>query len=185
MHLVALTLRFDAATELAVRDLWARIAAAGFTVAGLHGHRPHITLAAYDVDDVETARSILDDALREERSFPIRLHALGVFPEPRVVFLAPYVTDALFSLHAKILDRFAAHGHTLVYDHLEHNDWIPHCTLCVDLPPQDVAPVVDLCIRTWQPITGTVEAVGLLVSPVTEDVAECALARHTAPASGA
>jgi 2'-5' RNA ligase len=172
---VVLTLRFDAATELAVRDIWARIAGAGFSVAGIHGHRPHISIAAYDVESAETARSILHETLRDEFSFPIRLHALGVFPERRVVFLAPYVTDALISLHARVLDRFAAHGHNLVYDHLEHNGWIPHCTLCVDVPPEHVAPVVDLCARSWQPITGTVEAVGLLIPPATEDFAEIAL----------
>jgi 2'-5' RNA ligase len=172
-----LALRFDEQMDRDVRNVWQAMAAEGIAVAGGKGHRPHVSIAAYDVDDVQHACDTLDGVIRRIERFPIRLHSLGIFPERRVVFLAPHMTAALYDLHRKVLQAFVNAGYPpVVYEHLEADKWTPHCTLVADVLPYDTLRAVDRCLQTWQPITGWVEAVGLLVPPATDDVYESRLA---------
>ena len=79
------TLRFDARTERSVIDLWIAMAEEGIELVGLSGHRPHITVSAYETDDVESYIPQLA-WIAETARFPLRFEAIGVFPHNGVVF---------------------------------------------------------------------------------------------------
>jgi len=161
---VYFTLRFDPATEQAVRDLWQRIASTGIEVAGLAGHRPHITLAGYEVDRAERYRATLADFALSVAPFSVELNHLGVFPDAGVVFLAPTVNQRLLAVHRALAERFASPGLApMKHDHLLPDRWVPHCTLVVGTEPAALATVVALCQSIWEPITGTVDGIGALV----------------------
>ncbi|MGH2548670.1 MAG: 2'-5' RNA ligase family protein, partial [Thermomicrobiales bacterium] len=168
-----LALRFDERMDRAVRDLWDATAAEGIAVVGVNGHRPHISIASYDVDDLQYACDTLELIVQRIEQFPMRLHSLGVFPERSVAFLSPHFTESLFSLHRKLLQGFADAGFPPVaYKHLEIDKWTPHCTVVTDASPNEVTRALDVLVRTWEPISGWVEAIGLLVPPAIHDMFE-------------
>jgi len=169
---VYFTLRFEAATEQAVRGLWRRIASADIDVAGLTGHRPHITLAGYEIDRAERYRSTLTDFALGIAPFSIELGHLGVFPDAGVVFLAPTVNQRLLAMHRALVERFAGLP-PMKHDHLLPDRWVPHCTLVIGADPATSVRVVALCQDAWKPITGTVEGIGALVPPEVVDRYDC------------
>lgn len=166
------TLRFDPATEEAVRGLWRRIASAGIDVAGLTGHRPHITLAGYEIDRAERYRSRLAEFALGVAPFSVEFGHLGVFPDAGVVFLAPTVNQGLLAVHRALVERFASLA-PMKHDQLLPDRWIPHCTLVIGANPATSARVVALCRAAWEPITGTVEGIGALVPPEVVDRYGC------------
>jgi 2'-5' RNA ligase len=176
-----LTLYFDSATERAIEGLWQLLADTGVSVPGIDGHRPHITLAAYPTIDPAQYQRLLAQFAPSQMAFPIRLHALGVFPEAGVVFLAPRVTAPLLALHSALLTSCAALGAApLKYPHnLGENSWMPHCTLARGETPAQVASIVATCIQRWQAIEAMAEGIGILVPPATVDLAQCAFASAT------
>lgn len=171
---IFLTLYFDPATEQAIHRLWHVLADAGISVPGIHGHRPHITLAAYDTTDWTTYQQLLGKFTQSQQAFPIRLHALGIFPETGVVFLAPRVTAPLITLHSALLTACAALGSApLKYaHHLGESVWMPHCTLARGQTPTQVLSIVETCAQHWQAIDGMIEGIGILIPPAVVDVAQ-------------
>ena len=165
------TLRFDADTERRVIDLWMALAGEGIELVGLTGHRPHITVSAYETDEVESYIPLLDAFARETARFPVRFGAIGVFPANGVVFLAPVVTDALRELHRSLLTRLGGTGRPAVHhEALLPDRWTPHCTLADGAEPGTVAQIVTYFARVWQPIEGWVEGVGIRVPPDRTDL---------------
>jgi len=174
LETVYFTLRFDPATEQAVRALWRRIASIGIDVAGLTGHRPHITLAGYEVDHAERYRSTLAEFALGVAPFSIEFGHLGVFPDAGVVFLAPTVNRRLLAMHRALVERFAGPGlPPIKHEHLLPDRWVPHCTLVIGVDPSESASVVALCQSAWKPITGTVEGIGALAPPEVVDRYDC------------
>ncbi len=176
MPTIFFTLRFEATMEQAVRQLWEVIAREGIEVQGLAGHRPHITVAAYDVKNVEHHLTLLDRTVNGFDTFPLTLDSLGIFPEHGVVFLAPRMTDALYSLHRRLVHDLSGPGLPRIkYEPLVPGNWMPHCTLVSDRTPSEAARVVEICSRLWNPIAGMVEAIGALVPPDVDDLHEARL----------
>jgi 2'-5' RNA ligase len=173
MPTLYLTLRFDTALEAAVRRLWLHIAEEKIEVEKLGGHRPHITLAAYEADDVAAYATALDAFTRTVAPFPVVLSHLGIFPEKRVLFLAPTPNEALFDLHGKLI------AHTrrpLVHaEHLAADHWVPHCTLVAGAGSSAMAEIVGLCLREWASLEGMAEGIGILIPPDMMDMHDSSL----------
>lgn len=170
MTTIFLTLYFDAATEYAVQKLFHRLGDACLGINQLYHHRPHITLSAYDVEDVEASAKILANFASKVKAFPLRLHYLGIFPEKGVLFLAPLPTAALFQVQSALQTQYQE---PVKYpEHLTPDSWTPHCTLAVGLKPADLAEAVKICTTEWQPLVGTACGIGLLISQTTEDLCQ-------------
>jgi 2'-5' RNA ligase len=164
------TLRFDAATERSIIDLWIALAEEGVELVGLSGHRPHITVSAYETDHVESYFPLLSQFAEATTRFPLRFDALGVFPANGVVYLAPIVTDELRDIHHSLLAQLSGAGRPPVrHEALLPDSWIPHCTLAAGADPGTVAQIVTFLTRTWQPIHGWIEGIGVRVPPDTTD----------------
>ncbi|HEU0166045.1 MAG TPA: 2'-5' RNA ligase family protein [Thermomicrobiales bacterium] len=176
MQTIVFTLRFDRDSERAVRAIRERVNAAGIKLPGVTVHRPHITVAAYDVEDVDANISALTGAIRTVPPFELGLDYLGVFPERRVAFLAPRPIPELRSLHQRIVDHFSGPDFPpMKWELLLPGRWVPHCTIAADLSPTDLTKVIDICHRSWTPVSGRVEAVGVLLPPAVEDSCEVRL----------
>jgi 2'-5' RNA ligase len=165
------TLRFDASTERAIVDLWLALTADGIELTGLSGHRPHITVAAYDTDDVPSYFSPLERFASGVRAIPLRFNAVGVFPRAGVVYLAPVVTGSLLRLHERLQLALSGEGRPAVHHAaLLPESWMPHCTLVSGAAPGTIAQILSYFARTWEPIEGWIEGVGILTPP---DIRDC------------
>lgn len=136
-------LTFDAATDAAVRDLWARLADAGLPTEQRRtpspSHRPHLTLFAGDTLDSDA-----DDALPRlvaGLDLRVRLSGLLVFgPRRGSMVLARQVVlgRELLDLQAAVASRCGADPR----GHFGPGRWTPHVTLARRVPTAQVGPVL-------------------------------------------
>ena len=158
-------LLFDLKAEIAIRDLWQRIAEAGYpSPLDADGYRPHLTLAVSDAPafDVDECRAHLADFARSWRPFPIQLNHLGLFQTiENVVFLGVIPSRELLALHRTTFD---------LCQHLERgwrkyyapDRWTPHVTLAFDLTPQQALGILSLAWDIALPVQAQARALQLV-----------------------
>lgn len=167
----AIELYFDRESEARVRQLWA-----GLAKADIHSKmidwqaRPHISLTVIDKASREKLLAGLAELVKRVPVFEVQLSSVGSFPtDEGVVFLAPVVTVQLLQLHKLLHDWLKREGiHSLAY-YLPEN-WVPHCTVAIDLPEEKVATAVAFC-RQQVGVYGRVQikSVGLVeLSPAAQ-----------------
>lgn len=164
MTITVLTLAFEEQVEREIRQLWEVLTANGVRQAGPARHPPHITLAAYDVENPYSARTVLRDVMTTWRAFRLQLDVLGIFPTTGTVFLAPRMTETLFGLHRYVIEHAVPHwGPGLYPQHLLPDVWAPHCTLVTRLEQADVPRAVELAMTHWREFEGLVDGIGVVV----------------------
>jgi 2'-5' RNA ligase len=168
----AIELYFNRATESAVRSIWDDLAVAGISDRmPASGARPHVSLAVYQERDVSSDSAVLSRFVQPTRPFDFTLASVGICPTTQgVVFLAPVLTRDLLDLHDRFHKQFARSAESCWPYYLPGN-WVPHCTVAIDLAPELLPSAVEVCQRVVRPIRGTFEQVGLVAfPPVTEVV---------------
>ena len=181
----AIELLFDPDTEAAIRGHWQRLQDAGIPCALADlGASPHVSLGVYD-------RPLPERWLEPARAWfearaPVSLtfSSVGTFPGGEgVVFLAPVVTDALLDLHTAYHAAFDE-WRSDVRPYYLPGAWVPHCTMGIFLPPEQVTAAMALLQDDTLPIVGAGTRIELLAfeggmaSPV-EILAEIPLSART------
>lgn len=167
----AVELFCDPESEQAVCEIWDGLGAAlGKPSLSELGARPHVSLAVYN-DDLDT--SVFSEQLHEFSEqlhefaeslapFEFKLSSVGTFPGSEgVVFLAPVVTRQLLAVHAKYHEVFSQYDAFAMTYYLPGN-WVPHCTVAIDLAAGEVTEAMAYCREAFQPITGRFQEIGLI-----------------------
>ncbi|MFE6924271.1 2'-5' RNA ligase family protein [Nocardia sp. NPDC057663] len=148
----ALELFFDSAGDAAVRELWSRLEDAGLSSLATRSHQrhhPHVTLAVaeqFEVDD--RARQLLGEIPGSELTMPV----LGTFPgELAVLFLGVTANTALLDTHSAVHAAITT-GSTGLWDHYRPGNWVPHCTLAMDLNAPALMRAIE-CLHPYTAIT--------------------------------
>ncbi|MCG8351475.1 MAG: 2'-5' RNA ligase family protein [Chloroflexales bacterium] len=103
-------------------------------------------------------------------ALPVHLDLLGIFPESGVLFLAPRMSQTLFSLYRRGLDAIAASGKPGVITELLLPDrWTPHCTLLGELTSAQLLTAIEAYQRRWAPIHGVAVGIGMRLWPSADD----------------
>ncbi len=141
---IAVVLDLDAAGAADVEPLWDVLEQdPELTTTRRLGVRPHLTLAVYDVIDLQPLLPRLDSFARGLRPMAIRFASIGIFAAGgrATIFLAPVANRVLLDLHdgfhrefADCLDRCVAHYRPAY--------WVPHLTLAQDVENADLPPAV-------------------------------------------
>ena len=134
---------FDAASEAAVRAVWAGLEAAGVPSLASRTHRrhqPHISLSV--AERIKTEQ--LQDARKRLAAthLDVRLYSPAVFPRRGVLYLSVVPTLALLRLHE---DVHAALRDSVVapWDLYSVGAWVPHCTLAQELTRAQIGQGID------------------------------------------
>ena len=165
----AVELSFDAEADTAVRRLWERLEEHGISdVMPSLGACPHISLAVFDSVDTGALRGELKRFAAAEACIDTRFSAVGTFPTDEcVVYLAPVVTRELLEMHARLHARLDALGMDSVENYRPGN-WIPHCTVALDLLHGSVSRAIESCFHGHFFIPVRLQAVQLIeFRPVT------------------
>lgn len=160
----AIELFYDDEAEQAVRKVWDGIGTAlGKASLSELGARPHVSLAVYDDDLVTTGfPEQLHEFAQSIYPFDSFLSSVSVFTrQDGVVFLAPVVTRQLLAVHAQFHDVFSRHEKTVVAHYLPGN-WVPHCTVAIDLAAPELTEAMAYCCEAFQPVTGRFQEIGLV-----------------------
>jgi hypothetical protein len=95
------------------------------------------------------------------------------------MFLAPRMSQALFTLHRQLIHSCEAAGKSsLITDQLLPDRWAPHCTLVGQLTPTQVLTAVEACQNIWTPIHGYAVGIGMRLWPTVDDHRFYALGPH-------
>ncbi|MCB0090134.1 MAG: 2'-5' RNA ligase family protein [Caldilineaceae bacterium] len=142
----AVELYVDAQMEFAVRGLWQTLADRGVTsLMPDLGARPHISLTVFDELYPPDVHEALQNFAAEVAPIPLQFSAVGIFPTAEgVVFLAPVVTQRLLDVHADFHARMAALGRQSL-PYYRPGNWVPHCTVAMNLPPEQIPTAVAIC----------------------------------------
>lgn len=173
----AIELFYDDASERAVRDIWDGLGTAlGQPSLSELGARPHVSLAVYgdDFDTIGFPERLLEFA-RSIDTFDFMLSSLGTFPgQEGVVFLAPVVTRRLQAVHARFHQVFSKYDNAGKGYYLPGN-WVPHCTVAIDLSAHEVTAALAYGREVFQPISGQFQEIGLVEFRPVKELFTCAL----------
>jgi 2'-5' RNA ligase len=107
--------------------------------------RPHISLAGIENLDAPKVCAMLKTFAQSSFSPTVKLGAVGTFPtEQGVIYLAPVVTSELLQVHEEFHARLADLGLSS-HEYYRPGNWIPHCTVAINLPPENVSAAVNVC----------------------------------------
>jgi len=137
---LALNLRCGNPTGGAIVSLWDRAGAfEGSPSMRALQYAPHFTFAIYDTSDVTEAlaTATMIQAAKERSAAEISFNRIRTFAGPPLVLWAePEPTEMLFEMHHQI---HTAIDPTLCRPHYRPGNWIPHCTLAMQILPDRTA----------------------------------------------
>ncbi len=173
----ALELFFDPTTEATVKDVWARLEAAGVPSLATRTHRrhrPHISLRVAERIEASQLRGARECLAATH--LDVTLYAPAVFPRPGVLYLSVVPTLALLRLHEEV---HAALRDSMVVprDGYSVGAWMPHCTLAQDLTRAQLVRGIDL-LHDQPVIAAHVGSAGVLDTVTGEVLPLAALPSH-------
>ncbi len=144
---------FEPAGDWNVRRLMRHLAENG--VNDLYeslGFRPHITLSEFSTDNFSQVCECLDQLTTELCPVDIRLTSLGLFPGAQGVFyLVPTINDNLLAMHRMVQKAIEplCQDFSPLY---QEPEWVPHCTLVLEMDPLELPRAYDVMLEHFQPI---------------------------------
>ena len=159
----AVELFFDPPGEARVRELWARLRAAGLPSRLLtEGHVPHVSLAVCDELDPRGFAGELEQFAAGERPLDLALVSVSTFATAEgVLFLGAVKTRPLLELHERFFPRFERAARR-PWDYYRPPHWVPHCTLDTGLDPAQLAAALPICVGAGMPIEVVAESAALV-----------------------
>ncbi len=154
----------DTETENKIRRTWSILRTRGFSSPLLRsGGKPHLTLAIWENMDQNIILDDLEDFARTHRAFPVTFSSIATFgPESGTVFLGPVFTPPLIIVHDQLY-RIFDEVKELSAGLYRPDSWVPHCSLTLGLPPEDVPEALNICMDIINlPIKGWIKEIGLL-----------------------
>jgi len=133
----------NAAPIVALSDaIYAQCGGENLTGIGAH---PHISLAVFAQLEPAPIAALLAEFAAATLPLPVTFAAVGVFPTIQgVVYLAPVVTPQLLAVHAHFHALLAQRG-LASHPYYRPGNWMPHCTVGIELPAENVGTAVTLC----------------------------------------
>ena len=126
------------------------------------GDRPHISLAVFPNVDCDRLISLTREFAAKLEPFSFQLSALGTFPTAEnALFLSPVPTQKLLSCHHDFHDRLAESSITPSVYYTPQN-WIPHCTVEMNIPDEQLSKAIDLCKKIVKPLLGQFQEIGVV-----------------------
>jgi 2'-5' RNA ligase len=167
----AAALALDGEAEARVRALQRTLFELGLGHEGVLAQPPHMTLAVAEQLDVDALSPRLTDFAAAHRAVDVELRSVGVY-KTGAVFLSPVITAELLALHREFRETFGeafapAYG---------VGSWDGHCTLSIDLPPEQLGRAVSVVSATDLPIRGRVARVFLAKYWPADVITSCPLA---------
>ncbi len=160
---LAIQLYFDSRAEQTIRHLRAALAEHGVPpVLDTLDDRPHISLAVLPGNDPMPLLPYVAELAQAVSAFPIALSALGIFPTTEgVLYLAPTPNMELLAAHRTLHQILAATAFERNAYYLPEQ-WVPHCSIALELRPAQIAAAVEICLQEFSPLTATCREVGLI-----------------------
>lgn len=158
----AVDLFFDEPSEKPIREIWAKLARLNISSEIPNsGIRPHITMAVFDNLKCQPCEKKLSQYAAHTAGISLCMTHLGVFYRPEiVVFLAPTPTRELLEFQAGVHQCLAKHADK-PWDIYLPGNWVPHCTLAINLDKNLLPTVISQCTDIQFPFNVQVAQIGV------------------------
>ena len=145
---LAVCLLFDSASDLRVRELWARFEDAGISTLATHTHRRHHPHLSYAVLRSWNLPRVLDElgVLPHEDPFSVTVHGTIAFPRGRAA-LAPAITPELGMRQSVVVTALETAGAEL-HRHYRPGQWVPHISVATRVAGPQLSTVVRMISDT-------------------------------------
>lgn len=159
----AVELYFDSQTEKNVWDLRRVLRKHGIPCTlGELGDRPHISLAVFPHVDCDRLIALTHEFASKFEPFAVQLSAIGTFPTgENGLFLSPVPTQELLNCHKEFHDGLTESTITPSAYYISQN-WIPHCTVEMNIPDAQLLKAIELCKKTFKPLFGQIQEIGVV-----------------------
>lgn len=145
MYAIIATL--DRQTEKVIRGIWNELKELSLSdyAYEVKDREPHITLASFEVDDIDSVIKILYSRLNPVLPLKITFQSLGSFLGTNIVYLSPTKTPDVMNLHSRI--------HELFKEIIEPDsqyaplNWIPHLTIANRIDEDKLAEIYRYCLN--------------------------------------
>ena len=129
----------------------------------IYGVEPHITLALYDEIERSLIVEAIDRTFRDVGPMPIDFASIALFPGS-VLYLAPRVTVELLEIH-RVYHRHSKTMADACNLHYLPDAWVPHCSLGVPAPAEELSQAMLNVGYSWTPVEGHLVSAELVTYP--------------------
>lgn len=159
----AVLIYFDSVSEHKLRKIQSEVShASGNTYLFDNNIHPHITLSIFTRDEYQDLTSDLTSFADELRFIEINLTSIGIFNStPAVVNLLPVVTKDLTRIHMSLRERLSQHI-TEFNSYYEPPNWVPHCSVAINVAPDELMSAVEAACREFAPMTCKINMLSLV-----------------------
>ena len=156
-------LYFDEQTEKSILNLRHALIGQGVpSFLDKVGDRPHVSLAGFSNADRDVLISLVQEYAKDIEPFNVQLNAIGTFPtDENVLFLSPIPTIQLLTYHQEFHRRLAKSKLISSPYYLPEN-WTPHCSVEMNIPESQLPKAIEYCGRTFKPIQGQFQEIGVI-----------------------
>lgn len=159
----AVHLFFDTNTETIIKSAWRKLADTAIAPY-MHqsANRPHFSLAIYQHLDLRECEQLLKSFAATKNRLPVSFQYFGVFPTtPAAMFLGSTVTVSLLDLHAQVHEALRSISTDPLPYYLP-GQWVPHCTLALELEPSLVTKALGIGLQMPLPLSGEITEIGVI-----------------------
>ncbi len=121
---------------------------------------PHITVAAFDTRNEESARKIFDFSVINSKVGKITFASVGTFL-PSILYITPVLNEYLFDLSQKIYDVLKEMEDTVVRDKYRPYNWLPHATIGKNLTKEQMLKAFGVMQNCFGVFEGKITKIGL------------------------
>ncbi len=159
----AVLLYFDEQTEQRIMDLRHALIEAGIpSLMNKMGDRPHISLAGFSEVDCDSLISLVQEFTNGRQPFSVQLSAIGIFPtKENVLFLSPVPTIHLLTCHLEFHEQLAK-SKLVSSPYYAPDSWVPHCTVEMNIPDEQIQKAMEYCIKAFTPILSQFQEMGVI-----------------------
>ena len=159
----AVELYFDSETEKSVRNLRHSLLEEGVSsMLDALDERPHISLAVFSNVDVCGLIAHTKTYAEKIEPFNFQLSAIGTFPtDENVLFLSPAPTKQLLTCHQNFHNQLAIYG-LVSSPYYTPANWIPHCTVEMNIPDEQMSKAINICKKAFKPMRGQFQEIGII-----------------------
>ncbi|MCP4140071.1 MAG: 2'-5' RNA ligase family protein [Chloroflexi bacterium] len=169
---------FDSQTEKSVLNLRHILAEQGISsTLGNLKDRPHISLAVFSDVDCDNLIELTKVFSNHSEPFNFQLGAISTFlTDENVLYLSPIPTRQLLDCHLRFHTQLEKDKLIPSKYYLPTN-WMPHCTVEMNIPNEQFARAVEICKKTFSPLHGSFQEIGVVKFRPIKKLAVCTLGK--------
>lgn len=158
----SIELHFDEKSNSIIRSMWKKLSEANISdYMDQHGGFPHISVVIFDDIDILGVEKLIEEVAEKESIFTLKMCSLGIFPSNQnVLFLSPVASETLINLHVKL--HFATKNIESKWEYYLPNQWVPHCTLGMNIPLTKINHAIEVINEDYQPLEVRIETIQLV-----------------------